>query len=337
MGWLSKQSVNTLVSVCNTGTYLRGGKYDNDTTQITWDEYLESNPAKCMLGKPVSYISMSTGRIGLGYTDHHIMSYSEYTYIICWLYIIEYASFYSQETYNSQSTTDGYKQGGLGAGVTDLSSTNWSNLNSYYPVTPNGYTNDLGNGTGIKALKYTVSDKEYTTYVCRWRGFENPFGDTWQFVDGVMCHKNAVTTDSTTTYPTSTWYICDDPTYFTSSTNLSAYDNIYWRKVECPINSSGWPNNFFFGSDPTPDSSNDQITIGGWFGDLIPISLGGSASTGTTDYFYTSNNVFCCLIFGGYARSGTDAGLLYFDVLSSLDLVHTHVVIRGAINPKSSS
>ena len=103
------------------------------------------------------------------------------------MYTIEYASLNSQLAYNAELTSEGYHQGGLGAGVTNWNSSDWYNFNSYYPFIPCGFTNSLGNGTGI--VPYAVKDGGgsilLTTNVPRYRGIENPFGHIWKFIDGI--------------------------------------------------------------------------------------------------------------------------------------------------------
>lgn len=67
---------------------------------------------------------------------------------VVWLFAVEYCTFNSQETFNAELTEDGYHQGGLGTGVTNLNGTKWSNFNGYYPFVPCGTTNSLGNKSG---------------------------------------------------------------------------------------------------------------------------------------------------------------------------------------------
>lgn len=128
-----------------------------------------------------------------------LLCYEYYKWIFYWNYVIEYANFNSQAAYNAELTSDGYRQGGLGPGVTDWSNsaTSWSGYNGTYPITPCGYCNDIGNFTGIKdlvipvctATNETVATKTFK--VPRWRGFDNPFGDIWTNLDGVVIQRTA--------------------------------------------------------------------------------------------------------------------------------------------------
>ena len=46
-----------------------------------------------------------------------------------WLFIIEYATLNSQKAFNASKDSNGYAQGGLGDGVTNLNSSKWSAFN----------------------------------------------------------------------------------------------------------------------------------------------------------------------------------------------------------------
>jgi hypothetical protein len=105
-----------------------------------------------------------------------------------WLYVIEYANLNCQAAYNAAPDANGYRQGGLGDGVTTLSSSLWIGFNGYNPFIPCGYTNSLGNRTGI--IDFAMP-QEYgaalTVRVPGYRGLENPFGHVWSWTDGCKC------------------------------------------------------------------------------------------------------------------------------------------------------
>lgn len=103
-----------------------------------------------------------------------------YTYeahkAITWLFVTEYANRNCQASYNSTLTSEGYHQGGLGAGVTTGTS------NGAYSFVPTGTTDSLGNSTGVVSY-----DSGYVTVsVPRYRGIENPFGHIWKNVIDVI-------------------------------------------------------------------------------------------------------------------------------------------------------
>lgn len=105
------------------------------------------------------------------------------------LYTIEYASWNSQLAFNANLTDNGFKQGGLGSGVTNVNNDNWNTFNNYYPIIPCGTSDALGNKTG--EVEYTLPstfkpDNVVKVKVPRYRGIENPFGHLWKNVDGVI-------------------------------------------------------------------------------------------------------------------------------------------------------
>lgn len=108
------------------------------------------------------------------------MHWNMYTYeahkAITWLFVVEYANRNSQANFNANLTSEGYHQGGLGAGVTA------GKNEDVYSFVPTGTTDSLGNSTGI--VSYAAS--EITVNVPRYRGIENPFGHVWKNVIDVI-------------------------------------------------------------------------------------------------------------------------------------------------------
>ena len=137
--------------------------------------------------------------------------------------VIEYANLNCQAAYNAGPTSEGYKQGGLGNGVTTLNATKWNAYNSYYPFIPCGTTNSLGNRTGV--IEFTMPD-EYDTdtgvvtkvSVPSYRGIENPFGHLWSWTDGCKCEIQSEADGAK-----SKFYVCDDPAKFQDS-SYNDYD-----------------------------------------------------------------------------------------------------------------
>lgn len=177
MGYLSTLEVNSAISVANSTTYCRGG--DNSTTNDANEDIFKRN-----LGKPRTNLNRLTFRKYARQAGKEIMSYRQYKNIIYWLYVIEYANFNCQAEYNPELTAEGFHQGGLGIGLTNV--TNWKTYNNYLPIQPNGYTNNFGNGTGIKLIESLNLEPINNVYVTRWRGIENTFGDIWSNIDGVI-------------------------------------------------------------------------------------------------------------------------------------------------------
>lgn len=145
MGYLSTLPVNSAISVVNNNIYCRGSKNRNN-----YDTYLTTDQFRTDLNKPRTFISKPNMRAYARNANSQLLSYDQYKNIFYWLYVIEYANFNSQESYDATLTNNGYKQGGLGTGITIMN--NWDDYNESCPLTPCGYGNDLGNNTGIKKL-----------------------------------------------------------------------------------------------------------------------------------------------------------------------------------------
>ena len=145
MGYLSTLPANTAVSIANTNTYCRGGNNNSD-----YDQYLESDPRRTQLGKPRTALDRATMRGYAANANAHLLSYEEYKNIFYWLYVVEYANFNSQATFSPSLDDNGYATGGLGNGVTTMNDNVWSGYNRQHPLTPCGYLDSLGNGSGIE-------------------------------------------------------------------------------------------------------------------------------------------------------------------------------------------
>lgn len=140
MGYLSTLPVNSAISVVNNAEYCRGGGLET-----TYDHY--NDPFRTTLQKPRTYLNRNTFRSYARNAGKEILCYEYYKAIFYWLYVIEYASFHSQDTYNPTLTSEGFRQGGLSQGITIFS--NIGRFNNSYPITPCGYGNSIGNNTGI--------------------------------------------------------------------------------------------------------------------------------------------------------------------------------------------
>lgn len=283
------------VSVVNTTTAFRGGgnraNYDDYlTTELETKDIFRSD-----LGKPRTNISRATMRTYATNAGSELLCYEYYKWIFYWNYVIEYANFNSQAAYNAELTSDGYRQGGLGPGVTDWSNsaTGWSGYNGAYPITPCGYCNDIGNFTGIKDLVIpectatnetdTVATKTFK--VPRWRGFDNPFGDIWTNLDGVVIQRTAAN-EISSVYTTTNK---EEFTDVIGSKTIAGYE----------VAQGGYIKEFDLGETA----------------EIIPSSCtGASATTYICDYHScgAASSGLRSLLVGGRASSGGDAGLGYF-------------------------
>lgn len=286
MGYLSTLAVNSAISVVNTNTYCRGG--GNKSAN---DQYLATDPFRTDLGKPRTGISRATMRTYSRYANSQMMSYDQYNNIFYWLYVVEYANFNSQEAYNATLTGDGYHQGGMGASITTMR--NWNEYNGTYPLTPCGYGNTLGNGTGLVPL--TIPEFTYgsdntvraaqTMQMARWRGFDNPFGDTWTNLDGIIIDADVDNHPNNMNYV----YTCQDASKYADTLNDS------YVKVGEEIHQDGYTKSFDLG-----DAAH-----------IIPHVMGGNTTQYICDYHYTGNknNTLRTLLVGGNAGDGSAAGL----------------------------
>lgn len=286
------------VSVVNTTAQFRGG--GNRTAN---DTYLDTDAFRSDLGKPRTNISRANMRTYATNAGSEMLCYEYYKWIFYWAWVIEYATFNSQATYNANLTSDGYHQGGLGDGVTTWDGTNWNNYNGYYPLTPCGYCNDIGNFTGVKDLvipetvineSTTVASKTFK--VPRWRGFDNPFGDIWTNLDGIILERTAANQPSSV-------YTTTDPTAFGDDNTAKGKMTVAGTEIA----SDGWIKDYDLGET----------------GEIIPSVVGGSATTYMCDYHYcnASSTALRTLFVGGYAYDGGAAGLGCF---------HSDIGVGGA-------
>ena len=274
------------VSVVNTTAQFRGG--GNRTAN---DTYLDTDAFRSDLGKPRTSISRANMRTYATNAGSEMLCYEYYKWIFYWAWVIEYATFNSQAAYNAELTAEGYHQGGLGDGVTTWDGTNWNNYNSYYPLTPCGYCNEFGNFTGVKDLvipktvvSETVTVATKTFKVPRWRGFDNPFGDIWTNLDGVILERTAANQPSSV--------------YTTTDTSAFGDDNTAKGKMTVA------------GTEVASDGYIKAFDLGEK-GEIIPSAVGGSNTTYMCDYHYcnTSSTALRTLIVGGGADPGGGAGL----------------------------
>ena len=274
------------VSVVNTTAQFRGG--GNRTAN---DTHLDTDAFRSDLGKPRTNISRANMRTYATNAGSEMLCYEYYKWIFYWAWVIEYATFNSQATYNANLTSDGYHQGGLGYGVTTWDGTNWNNYNGYYPLTPCGYCNDIGNFTGVKDLvipetvineSTTVASKTFK--VPRWRGFDNPFGDIWTNLDGIILERTAANQPSSV-------YTTTDPTAFGDDNTAKGKMTVAGTEIA----SDGWIKDYDLGET----------------GEIIPSVVGGSTTTYMCNYHYcnASSTVLRTLVVGGRANDGGHAGL----------------------------
>ena len=267
----------TLLSAYGTGSTnvnRRGGDNTSD-----WDGTYRS-----LLGRPVTNLTRDQFRQA---ARKRGSGWEMYTYnahkTLFWLFAVEYATLDSQKPFNAQKDANGFAQGGLGPGPTQM--TDWTNFNNANPLIPCGYTNEFGNGSGEKAyvVKNASGGTHATLMANRYRGIENPFGHIWKYTDGANIQ---VTTGDT---GLSILWTTDDPSNF-SDTSYTGYNK---KGNICRTN--GYAKKMLLGED----------------GDIVATEIGGSSSTYWCDYYYTytSANRMQVVLVGGNADCGSNAGL----------------------------
>ncbi|MFZ4549232.1 MAG: hypothetical protein ACOYN4_17420 [Bacteroidales bacterium] len=133
------RTLSKLASVKNiTSTYRGGGNTS------AWDAQENTD-----LGRPATNLSRTNYRT---YARARGAGWEMYNYRAHWmitiLFTIEYNTLNSQKAVNAALDGSGYKQGGLGDGVTNIDSTKWSYFNGYFPFIACGQANSLANASG---------------------------------------------------------------------------------------------------------------------------------------------------------------------------------------------
>ena len=282
-----QRSTKKLSSVATTAEDYRGG--NNDATL--------DGTAASQLGMPATQISRTNYRTYARNRKPGSAEWNCYTYeahkTLYWLFVVEYATLNSQAEFNAEPTAEGFMQGGLGAGVTNVNGTKWATFNKYYPLIPCGCSDSLGNRTGVVqySLPAEYDETILTVSVPRYRGIENPFGHIYKWTDGINVKISANEENGGTGL--SEIYVCHDPELFTDS----SYDG--YHHVGNLGRTEGYTKNIVFGEE----------------GDILPKESGGGSPSYFCDSHWTkipdSGEALRGLLFGSNAISGANAGLAY--------------------------
>lgn len=274
----TKSDTLKLASVVNTTANFRGGNNDasKDAAENT------------QLGMPLT----ATTRVNFRKYARNRATGTKWnmldffaTNTIWLLYSIEYANWNSQLAFNAALTNGGFKQGGLGNGVTNINGTDWNTFNNYYPIIPCGTSDSLGNGTG--EVEYTLPSTfkpagVVKVKVPRYRGIENPFGHIWKNVDGVIFDIKSDSDGGTST--------------------------IYLAKTEADYGDTVTEGFSELGQLSRKSGAISDTCLG----TFIPSEVtGASSTTGRCDNFETviTNSSLRTLFYGGAANRGAGAGL----------------------------
>ena len=266
-----KRTGNILSSVVNNTADYRGGNNSavNDANAAT------------LLGKPSSSISRINYR---DYAQNRGTEWFDMDYqarkTIFWLITLEYATRNHQTAIDNSLTAEGYKQGALGTGPTDISSGDWSTFNDYNPLYNCGLTNSLGNNTGeipVVLQDFPTAGITKATQANSYRGVENFFGDIWEWTNGINIKIEGGLGSA----------------YVANGSKKSDIDYLGYKSAGSLPNGNGYISEIQFGE----------------FGDIIPKeATGASSTTFFSDYFYLGYDGLRGLIFGGNAIDGSTAG-----------------------------
>lgn len=294
-----------VASVVNTTANYRGG-----ANRSANDQYLDIDKFRTDLGKPRTSVSRSTMRTNANNSGQELLCYEYYKWVFYWAYVIEYANFNSQKEFNSELTSDGCHQGGLGSGLTTWDYNDWGKYNNNNPITPCGYTNEFGNFSGVKQIlipqtqiddSTTVNGK--TLYANRWRGFENPFGDIWTNLDGIVLKRDSANQES--------------KVYTTSDSSKFGDDTSVMNVAGVEVATDGYIKEFDLRET----------------GEIIPQLVGGSESTYKCDYHWCNaqSTNKRTLFVGGGADDGGRAGLGAFISYHGVGYANSDVGFRSVV------
>lgn len=275
-----QRSTNKLCAVVNTDADYRGG--NNNASYDSTDHTL--------LGRPATSISLTNFRAyarARGSVSWNCNLYQTHRKL-WWFFAIEYCNFNSQAAYNAALTADGFRQGGLGAGVTPLDGGKWNTWCGYNPFIPCGHTLSLGNHTGVVDYALPAGyGATLTVAVPSYRGVTNPFGHIWKWTDGCLCNIQSDAAGGL-----SEFFVCDNPAEFASTIGSGYQLRGNLARKEGYV----------------------KALILGEHGEIMPLAVGGGTTSYFCDYFYTnipaSGSATRGVLFGGRAHHGAIAGFV---------------------------
>jgi hypothetical protein len=333
-----QRSNNKLSSVVNLTTDFRGG-----ANTSSWDSETRS-----LLGCPVTNLSRTAfrtnarNRNAAATTEWNLNDYFT-NVLIYWLFVVEYKTLNSQKAVNTALDGSGYRQGGLGDGVTNINGTRWNEFNGYNPFVKTGHSNALGNSTG--QASYTMPFQ----YDCLVAGIVTPSSYKGEFSISTTYYVNDHVSSGTKLYrciEEANGFPVTDITKYTEITRTTTNVNRY-RGLELPFghiwkwtdgvnieiksvadgdtsklyisnnpahyNDSNYNNYEFRGLTPRPEGWIRNVVFGLW-GDILPSVNGGGSTQYYCDYNYTSipssGTSLRGVLLGGSAANGSAAGLV---------------------------
>ena len=164
-------------------------------------------------------------------------------------------------------------------------------------ISNRGWTNGFSRNIASSSGCIGANDGKYP---CSYRGLESPYGDIWQFVDGINIDEHQV-------------WVCNDAEQYASNFFASPYVPLNYINR----NENGYVKQMGF--DPSAPFAE------------FPIEVGGAASTYYSDYYYQTTGQRIALVGGGW-NNGLAAGPSYWNLSDSSS--NAHVGIGGRLLKK---
>jgi len=157
-----------------------------------------------------------------------------------------------------------------------------------------------GFSSQIAASSGSIGDNTSGKYPCMYRGIESPYGDNWQFVDGVNINDNQA-------------WVCKKADEYASNLFTAPYEQLSYINS----NENGYPK--AMGYDPALPFAE------------FPVELGANTATYYCDYHYQNVGQRIALL-GGLWYDGALAGPSYWDLSNSS--ADSYVTIGGRLLKK---
>jgi len=341
-----------LSSVMNVSPDYRGG--NNDATKDTLDN--------TFLGRPRTSTSradyrIAARKINTGDTRWNILD-KQRDEVISLLAYVEYANRNLQLPFNGELDANGFRQGGLGEGVTTLNSTKWSDWNGRNPFVPCGYTNSLGNNSG--EIAYTMPFGYDASGLLNYKGEYDPLT---AYVNGNFISQGQLLYKCIADAIAGT--AIENTNYFTPVTRTVVYVNKY-RAVEIPYghiyknldqvivdvksaddNGGVASSKIYVCNDPKNYAdtitsnyvyAGDLPLTSGYVKDvqmgenanLAPKEIGAGTNTHWADYHYTSvdSSGLRAFLVGGTSANSANAGFRCSNVHHSVSGTHASIGAR---------
>ena len=287
-----ERDTQTLVSYCNNDVNYRGGQNHSDR-----DETYRTELGRAVTGMTCEAMRAAARRNGTGW----LCGTMRHAAAVKILFEVIFGTRNIQDTFNPLRDSDGLYQGGLGAGVTNWTSSGWNSFNGRNPFLPTDIGVELGDSCGV--VDYEVKDADdntvFTTHVPVFFGLKNPFGYLWHHQDDEFGRVNEDTSITHLVAPSiyGTWTIGNE-------TGMIAYST-------SPTQGEGY----------IKEMSYDHLEI-------FPTMLGATASTYHCDYFWNTSGAtsgFRLVLRGCPAIDGDSAGSGAVNVHNEVSSSHANI------------